>query len=385
MKMAIGKEVHYWNWIERVFNRIPIPYSLVSFFLTIILALIYEVFSIKIKGFDWGFNKFDSFVLSVLIGFLILGNILFLDRMKSTFGKITFLPGDQNLGNDLLYKIQKNFTSSKLYHFAVIALVLVPFLGIKSIDFSKVGFDIFYYNEEPTYWAIVLDLYDNFLNFFSLYLLANILWIAINISWAINIVSEEPFRSSIEIDLFTADKTGGLKPFKNFILLFTIYYFVIVVLAVVSWLTPMGLPVYQTIFLFMIWIIGVIFFICSLYKIRNLFNGKIETEVNRINALCRKKTKQLSDILSRDSPEEDEKRLNQLSSALDILHKERDRVLEFHARFIDVQTIFFFLSSASSSFELIRKNLEVATQINASIASLHPLISQSMISSHILH
>ena len=216
-------------------------------------------------------------------------------------------------------------------------------------------------------------------------MLANILWIAINISWAINIVSEEPFKSSIEIDLFTADKTGGLKPFKNCILLFTIYYFIIVVLAVVSWLTPMGLPVYQTIFLFIFWIIGVIFFIWSLYKIRNLFNGKIETEVNRINALCRKKTTQLSDILSRDNPEEDEKRLNQISSALDILHKERDRVLEFHARFIDVQTIFFFLTSASSSFELIRKNLEVATQINASIASLHPLVSQSMIYSHILH
>jgi hypothetical protein len=385
MNTAIRKEGNYWNWIERVFNSIPIPHPLVSFFLVILLVSIYEIFSFKVKGFNWGFNKFDSFVLCVLIGFLILGDIYFLTGLRSMFGKITFLPGDQILGNDLLYKMQKNFTSSKLYYLSIIALVLVPFLGIKAIDFSKVGFGIFYYSEEPTYWAIALDFYDNLANFFSLYLLANILWIAVNISWAINIIGEEPFKSSIEIDLFTADKTGGLKPFKNFILLFTIYYFFIKVLAVISWLTPMGLPVYQTIFLFIFWIIGVIFFIWGLFKIRNLFNGKIETEVNRINALCRKKTKQLSDMLSRDNPEEDEKRLNQISSALDILHKERDRVLEFHARFIDVQTIILFLSSASSSFEFIGKNIEIVTKINASIASLHPLITQSLSYTHLVH
>jgi len=150
-------------------------------------------------------------------------------------------------------------------------------------------------------------------------------------------------------------------------------------------LTPMGLPVYQTIFLLIFWIIGVIFFIWSLFKIRNLFNGKIETEVNRINALCRKKTKQLSDLISKDDQEVNEKQLNQISSALDILHKERDRVLEFHARFIDVQTIILFLSSASSSFEFIGKNIEIVTKINASIASLHPLITQSMSYTHLVH
>ena len=145
------------------------------------------------------------------------------------------------------------------------------------------------------------------------------------------------------------------------IVTFSVYYFILIILFILSWLWESGdsytVAPYESKFLITIWIIGMAFFVYGWYTIRKLLLGKFEDEINHISELCQNKTQQLSDLVSRDDSNENEKNLNQISNALDALHKERERLLKLRVRPMDIKSIFFFLSTSIPSLIAILKTL----------------------------
>jgi len=239
---------------------------------------------------------------------------------------------------------------------------------------------LFDYGESPSFWAFVLDIYDNILlKILTLYLLATILWMIFNISWSINLIASENYKHNLKLNFFKADKMGGIRPLKNLVSSLSVYYFISIVLFIMTWSypTPRGpnvLP-YESTLLIIIWLIGVAFFIWSWYTIRKLLIEKFEEEVNHISDLCQNKTQQLSDVVSKDDPSEIEKHLNQISIALDVLYKERGRMLELGARPMDFKTLFLFLGSSLSSLISIIETLTSEKDVQI-IGLVIPYINQ---------
>ncbi len=190
---------------------------------------------------------------------------------------------------------------------------------------------------------------------------------------------------------------GGLKPLRNLISSFSIYYFILIILFIEIWAVPGSyspgpdggkvphgyyiLP-YESGLLIAIWLIGVSFFIWCWYVIRKLLFGKFEGEVNYISDMCQCKTRQLSDVASKDDSRETEERLNRISSALDALHKERKRILELGARPMDIKTFVLFLGSSLSSLTAIIETLtgteDVGKQILGFVVDKIPYINQAI-------
>lgn len=360
-----------WNLPKRIFNIIPAPYYITSIILTVILILIYGFLGSRVINFDWGYNKYNAIILCTVIGFLLFGIQFFLNKMRDTFEELGNLFENGNLSYKFRNEIQRNFVNSKLYYL-ILLFVVLSFIIIKIKLFSIAEWDIFYYGEHPSFWAFVLDIYENLLLFISIYLLATILWIIVNIFWSIDIITSALYKNNLKINIFKADKMGGLRPLRDLIASFSIYYFILIILFIMIWAVPANyspgpdgvevphgyniLP-YESELLIIIWLIGVAFFIWGWYSIRKLLFGKFEGEINHISDLCQCKTQQLSDVVSKDDSSETEKHLNQISNALDALHKERERILEFGARPMDIKTFLLFLSSSLSSLTAIIKTL----------------------------
>lgn len=373
------QEERCWNWVEKILLRIPAPYPFVTAIVGITTYMIYELFSLLVKNFDVGLNKFDAFFLCILIAAELFGIKYFLNMLKENFGKLQFCSDGDNLKYDLMDKLKKNYMSSKLYHI-ILLLIIAPFIIIylRAIYFH---YSPLFYHENPTFWALLLDIYNNFLAFFMLYLLANILWIIFNISWILDKVSNEPYFGALRIDLFDADKMGGLLPIRKLILWFSVYYSFIIILGALSYLAPRGLLLYENIFLLLIWAIGVIFSIKGTYTITKLINGKIGIKVGAFNELYDHKSQELVDLISKGNNEENEKKLNLLSTALESLDKERDRIFQYGIKPIDAKTVMIIFASTLTSLvsiiEGIRKDEIAMSAINFTLSIIRESINYS--------
>jgi len=98
--------------------------------------------------------------------------------------------------------------------------------------------DPFFYQNNPVFWALLLDIYDNLISFLMLYLLAILLWMIFNISFMLFKINSQLFNKSLKIEPLDSDRAGGLKPLKELLLRFGIYYYIVLALAVFSNLTP---------------------------------------------------------------------------------------------------------------------------------------------------
>lgn len=127
---------------------------------------------------------------------------------------------------------------------------------------------------------LLINIYINLANFFMLYLLAILIWMILNISWVLYRISYSSYINLLKLNLLNADKAGGLKPIKKTILWFCVYYFLMIGLAALTYLVPRGLPLYDTLYLILLWIIGVGFFLWSWLTIRRILTRRFEDLVS---------------------------------------------------------------------------------------------------------
>lgn len=362
------EELTRWNLVENILRMIPLPYYITCFFISIIFIIIYEIFGQKVFHFNWGYNRFDSIILSILIGLLLFGIQFFLDKMRNTLDVIANLFEDKNLSGHLRMQIQDNFLNSKMKYFLIL-LMISPFVIMQIRGFLLKGIRIFFYGQEPTYWAFALDVYNNLLNYISIILLAIILLIIINISRLLDLISSPPYIDNLKINIFDVDRMGGLRPLRDVMASVSVYYFILIIFFIMSWLVPNDkgygykvLP-YESAFLIIFWIIGASFFLIGWHAIRRLLSVKFEDDVNRISDLCQYKTQQLSEKALETDLSESEKRLSEISKSLDVLHKERERILKLGAKPMDIKTFLLFLGSSIPSCIAILKTLDDARKI----------------------
>ena len=135
---------------------------------------------------------------------------------------------------DLKNRLEERLTKSRSFYL-IVFLVMVPYFAISPIRGEFYLFSI--YEETLTIWSILLDVFNNTIALLVLYSMAMVLWIILNISWALNEVESSAHHHIIKIDLFDVDKVGGLKPIRNLILKLVVYQFIAISMASFSFVT----------------------------------------------------------------------------------------------------------------------------------------------------
>ncbi|HEY9206400.1 MAG TPA: hypothetical protein VIO58_10820, partial [Candidatus Methanoperedens sp.] len=269
----------------------------------------------------------------------------FFSKIKPTFFELKSLFRDNQFQNYFNY-VDKKFKKSKIYYFVTL-LILFPFILLEIIRFwrwknSDGPVPLYFSLTWPfSIWTIALDIINHIFGYLMLFLLAIIVWEIINL---IIIINELDINPSIEIDIFHIDEMGGLKPLRNFVAIIVSNYFLMITLAIISYISPREIISYETIFLIGMLLLGVILFIITSKTIRNLINKGLRYELGKINEEYKKTYQQLISLIS-DSRQFNKDELEELSFILDMLEKERTKIKRISPKKYDFQAIVAFISS----------------------------------------
>ena len=325
-------------WIEKIFEKIPIHYTIVSMIMAGIIYLIFILFSKKVVFFPLEFfHHMEVLVLSFLIAFQFAGIQYLLIEMKKTFNYLTN-------SDDFNRKLKQEFYNSNWYY-VVISSVIFPFIIIDVIDILQGG--VTFYIVEPTIWSFLLDIYNYGTTFLMIFLLAITLWIIIYISWVLNEIGNDSYRSIIKLNIFNIDRIGGLKPLRSLILKILFIYFVSIALAIIAYISPFSILISESFILMALLLVGVGFFFMGVGTIRKISRGRIEDKINMINKKYEVQSQKLIGFISEGDYNEKLDELKLLASILDALYNERDRILQIHgnAKGYDIITLVQFISS----------------------------------------
>jgi len=325
-----------WNWLEAVFKRIPLPYSLVSYFVFIIIYSIYWLFSTKVYWFEWHiFHNFQSLVASILIAYLLIGIKFLLDKTRDTFQYIDLLYEDREINFYAIFK--DRYTRSLLYRMLVILSVIVPFI---ILSWNALP----YHAGEPhNVWAIGLDAYGYTLLFLILLLLSEMLWLIVNVVWSLNEIRCISKAISSKVNVFGIEMK--LRPVRNFLLIFVIYYFFALALAISTYLGPTNKFPYEIVFFSVLLFFGIVLFFAGLEAIQRLIDCHVENELDNLNKKMEEQHRLLMDSVSKGGYRENKDEINYISGNLEIFRKERDSLIQINRKAYDLTAIGAFIAS----------------------------------------
>jgi hypothetical protein len=334
-------------WIEKVANKLAKHYLIYSLIISIAIFSICMIFTTKVKSLPLDFHTLlVTSSLSILIGYQFAGIKYLFANIKPTFLKLKplFKDGPFKTYSDFLgKKIQKSVMC-----YIVILLIVIPFMLLEFIRFlswkNSIGPIPLYFSlfEPSNRWALALDIFNHIIGYLALLLLAIIVWRVINL---IEIVNALDSNTSISVDIFHVDEMGGLRPLRNFILMVVSNYFIIITLAILSYISPAAIISYETVFLIIMLLLGIILFVLTLKTIRNMINRGLKQELGKISAEYKKNYIKSITIISDNEPEFNRDELKELSLILDILEKERTKIKQLGRRRYEFSTIITFICS----------------------------------------
>jgi hypothetical protein len=343
------QEVLCWNRMEGIFKRVPAPYTILSLIFGVLVLVIFLIF---IFEFEIEMEEGESIAnlllrilfSSFLISYLLLGNQYMLDNMRSIFQNMKFIPGEEHYAGDIYNDLRHNFISSKKFYifvlFVFIPSIIIDNRKIKDIlsntnldSITEMDFTLFY------------NIYDYIIYFLFIYLIVNILWIIFNSSSMLNRIASNPVKHLIKIDLFNADKIGGLGRIRVFIIKLIIYYSIGISLALLCYIRP-G-QIYNIIFLLLLLLAGVMILVAGLESLQRLFRGRMEEELENINKKYQDQYEKLTRNISDNYPPKEDD-LQSAMKLIDVLHnerKEREQILNENKKTYSYTAIFVALIS----------------------------------------
>jgi hypothetical protein len=383
-----------WSYIENIFEIIPLPQLMILLILSISIFLIYVFLTNKIKPFGMfgiefnlinqiledlseiglsdqsvliktiepyiKLNIFSGLIvissISLLIPFELLFIINILYKMKPAFRNINISINDDTnkTEENHIYINLKNTFGSQKYYSVVYAVVVLPFVIISLIRVHSMGCkNVFLYcMSMNSIWNLIVDIYRSSLSFIAISLLATIFWIIINIFLSVREMDKEFVSNELQLDLIHADKLGGLSSIKNLILKGTILYSICISIAIMSYFRPIdpfsyrGIHFYyEIIYLIILFLLGFIFLVLGLKTLKRVIKSNIKKELGKISDRFERLHLRFLDLASKDKEADKNDELSWISTALDALSDERDRLLAINSEVYDIKTFSIWLTS----------------------------------------
>jgi hypothetical protein len=360
-------------WIEKLFNRIPLPYPVVSLIASVIICLIFEFFSTKnIINFNLNdiYYAIPVTAASILIAYQLAGIQYLLKDLRKIF-KNLFVQQDNNIGLDYL---NKKFKYANLNYISVVSIMFVfLIIDIMRMNCYQLGTICDYTRSDicGNYmlftrpcdfsnpqkllhsWNFGLDVYRFLVSYLAYYLFGIILWIILSVYQILGDLGENLHKNQINVDIFHVDKAGGLKPLIDFVAKASIYYFFCVAIVITSSISPITPMPLETIFLLVLLFIGIGFFFMGKITIHGIFTQKIQSELDNINQECKIQEQELRHLLSQKRNGKAYEELTFISDSIELLNKERDRLLQIKTNAVDIATLIPFISSVLTAMVAI--------------------------------
>jgi hypothetical protein len=161
------------------------------------------------------------------------------------------------------------------------------------------------------------------------FLLANLLWILINMAWIFDRLGSS-YNHQIITDVFDADGFGGLDHLRSLILKSGLFYFSCLSLALISYSSPLNnmfLVCYENLLYLLMMIIGAAFFFTSIRSLKRILRVKVDDQIDKLNGSYQNQHAQLVVLASLEGGIAANDEILRVSSILDALHRERERII----------------------------------------------------------
>jgi len=340
--MKILAEERSWNWVEKVFRRIPFPYPLVSLCLAICFILYNYILSIKIVGYLYWRPQEYIIILSISLLLLLepAGVQYFINNARTIFRNLEIHSDDKIGSNDLYTQVEKKFVESKLYYIIFI-LIISPFIIIDPI---RGNYSLWSLELGVSAATIIYDIL-NYLIFFIIFSsIAAFFWIMVNVSWVLGKVGSQTYINNINIDIFSNDNIGGLAPLRKLILEITVYNSIGISLSVFSFITPDEIKYDEICFLSILFIFGIFLFLKGWFILNRILKLKRNHELDTICGLYQQQRMRIEKIISNKDDYSGEK-LKDIIGTLEFLNAEKGRVSNSFHNAYDIKTLFTFISA----------------------------------------
>jgi hypothetical protein len=318
--------------IMNALNTFPRSYPVISYFLFIILYAIYIFLGTTVESFHlediW--TDLGALTKSLLIAYQLAFIKFLLNNSEAIFKDL------DSMYENTLFSTQFNKRSlrgSYWYLIIIFLSIIIPFLKRDPLQFSAV--------DPGNTWAFGLDIYNFFLELISLTLFSIILWLVIDIVWSLTEVGKHSRKFPIKISVFALNVR--LKPFKRFVLKCSLLYFIGISLAIISYYDPsikMADLTYQLILYILLSSLGIVIFTVGLDAVQKIISCKIEHELFAINKEIIGLLEEQRDITSTGDYERRGNELTYLSTSIDVLQKQSERLSQINRRTVfNLETI----------------------------------------------
>jgi hypothetical protein len=339
--------------IREDYNKIFANYWLIALLISGTAFLISLFFTTKVKSFPLDFNTFViSAAMSISIGYqyALIKNIR--SKILQTFKKLSSLFQGHQYQKFSLALDRKLRRSWRFY--LTIILVVTPFIILELNKVWKWKLlkqePPYFYLSEPTLWSLLLDIFNEVFIYLILFLLAVVIWIIIELTFITKELNE---KYEINADIFNVDETGGLKPLRILILSAVSNYFIVITLAIISYIPPVATIYFyiypkvlitpEIIMLTLMLLIGIVFFVTTQKTIRNLIDKSADLELEKINEKYKEIYDKIFKIVSSKMDNYNDKELGELRTALDLLEKRELKIKEIKSKRFDTKTIITFI------------------------------------------
>jgi hypothetical protein len=357
-----------WTWIEKLSSHIPVPFYFFSIALGIIIYLIFYLFSIKVgKFFPWDYySNIIALAMGLTVAYQLAGVNYLMKDIKKTFQGLDRL--FEGSGDGFYHRLGMRFKSSISYYFLT-GLVVIPFLATEAWRIW-IGEEYPYMLWDMNHWTISLDVFNYLVHYFMLYMLAYILWMILNLSLSLKEIGDSSFAYPIKMGMFSIDRVNRLRPLSDLTLKISVYYFVCVTLIMISCINPTTFTPYEIVFLTVLLAVGFAFFIISLKSIRKILNKRIEYELNEINRKREELFGNLMIVASDGSYKGKKDEIECMSTMLDTLHNEKDRIMQANRKGYDLAVIGTFITSSLLPMITLLEKLQLMSPIQQAINNM---------------
>jgi hypothetical protein len=328
--------------VKNLLNITQSLYPIVSILIGLLTFIVFLIFSMKVKVFAWNFdNLLKSVTISTLIAFEISGiqyilgkNKIVLDGLRNVYFWSNSNPYD---------RFETRLKESPWRYTVVLSPVVISI--IIEIYYIYSGFNIFAWKLEQSYWSMMLDIYSQLLNLIIYFLLGILLWINVDMGWTLIKIGDESLDLKLKISIYSI--VIELNPLRNLILKISAIYFICITLAIISGFTPVSLLSPETVLFISLLLFGVVFFIEIIGVIRKLTNHGIDSELKEVNDRIQDQKQKIIRMAYEENYFIKKEELESISSMLEILHKERERLLQLQIsqRGVNLLTIGTFIST----------------------------------------
>jgi ABC-type multidrug transport system fused ATPase/permease subunit len=361
------------NWVERICNAIHIPYPLLSLIIGCLVYIIFYFFNTNIDFLapQWDVqHRINILVKCLTISIQFSGIMYLTNKMKMIFSNLDAL--ESGADNNCLSELKKRIAGS-LWYYVVLVIVIVPFYIIDLFRGLDGGIAQYYYQHYlPCYFLkdslfnLTFDVFNFIIAFMILFMLSTALWIMIALARILNEFSEN--ASFRDLRKYITEIEMTLKAIRRSLVNALAYYFVLISISIPSSTdfissvasiafseSPMDLSIkktfetqaytFENVFMIILLLVGIAFFVIGINSLKDIFNSQYQMAMSIINIKSHDYLQKLEELQPYGSPDNDLERLNYISSMLDELQKQRERLMQTISPGYSLSTIGTFVTA----------------------------------------